>query len=211
MENDYDSFKSLIKEIDKVKLAAQYKDSPEYGEWNKRLLWVSKKLFGEESNTYKEIKHFWVGARYDQYQSTMEKLKDLLQTIISKYETPGEYFVAHEYVQDQTDDLRESIEDVLRDSRLKPYYADAEVKEGHILLNKILPKITSTKFGIYEISNPKKPNVFLELGMAIALGKQYYIIVRKGTEIPSDLQGLDRIEYGSMKELKEELKKKVKL
>jgi len=211
MENDYDSFKSLIKEIDKVKLAAQYKDSPEYGEWNKRLLWVSKKLFGEESNTYKEIKHFWVGARYDQYQSTMEKLKDLLQTIISKYETPGEYFVAHEYVQDQTDDLRESIEDVLRDSRLKPYYADAEVKEGHILLNKILPKITSTKFGIYEISNPKKPNVFLELGMAIALGKQYYIIVRKGTVIPSDLQGLDRIEYGSMKELKEELKKKIKL
>lgn len=246
MSNHYDIFKSLVEEIDKVKLATENTHSLEYLAWRRKFLAVCERVFGKGSPTYKEIDDFYISSTSSyHYQRTMEKLKALLETIIWEREVldelkieeqklrtkeesikaitgtrkekiksttlENEYFVAHEYVQDKTDDLREAIEEVLKDSGLKPYYADAEVKEGHILLNKILPKIMSTKFGIYEISNPKKPNVFLELGMAIALDKPYYIIVRKGTEIPADLMGLDRIEYGSMKELKEELRKKIKL
>src|ERR1700733_10521672 len=105
------------------------------------------------------------------------------------------YFVAHDFSAGQLDDLRKAIQEALRDSGLEPYFADKEGIEGQILLSKILPKIAKSRFGIYDISAPEKPNVFIELGAAIAIESPYYIIARKGTPIPSDLQGLDRIEY----------------
>jgi len=119
------------------------------------------------------------------------------------------YFVAHEFSVEKKDDLRRAMEEALADLGLTPYYADAEVRQGHIFMDKILPKIRHTRFGIYDISNPEKPNVFLELGAAIAMGKPYFIICRTGTEIPADLQGLDRIEYQSYSELAEQLRAKI--
>jgi predicted nucleotide-binding protein len=106
--------------------------------------------------------------------------------------------------------LRTAIQSALQDSGLHPYFADKEVVEGQIFLNKILPKIRNSRFGIYDISNPEKPNVFIELGAAIAIGARYYIIVRKGVTVPSDLLGLDRIEYQSFEHLKSELRQKIK-
>lgn len=119
------------------------------------------------------------------------------------------YFVAHEFSAGKKDDLRRAIEEGLADSGLTPYYADAEVRQGHIFMDKILPKIRHTRFGIYDISNPEKPNVFLELGAAIAMGKPYFVMCETGTEIPADLQGLDRIEYQSYSELAEQLRAKI--
>jgi hypothetical protein len=120
------------------------------------------------------------------------------------------YFVAHEFSAGQLDDLRKAVQDALRDTGLEPYFADKEIIEGQIFLNKILPKIGQSRFGIYDISNPAKPNVFIELGAALALGCRYYIIVREGVEIPSDLQGLDRIQYHSFEHLKAQLREKIK-
>jgi len=119
------------------------------------------------------------------------------------------YFVAHEFSREKKDDLRKAIEEALVDSGLTPYYADAELRQGHILMDKILPKIRHTRFGIYDISNPKKANVFLELGAAIAMGKPYFILCEAGTDIPADLQGLDRIEYQSYSDLTDQLKVKI--
>lgn len=61
------------------------------------------------------------------------------------------YFVAHEFSAGQLDDLRLAIQEALRGSGLEPYFADKEVIEGQILLNKILPKIAESRFGIYDI------------------------------------------------------------
>jgi predicted nucleotide-binding protein len=119
------------------------------------------------------------------------------------------YFVAHEFSAEKRDDLRRAIEEALADSGLRPYYADAELRQGHIFMDKILPKIRHTRFGIYDISNPKKPNVFLELGAAIAMGQPYFIICKSDTEIPADLQGLDRIEYQSYSHLSDQLRAKI--
>ena len=121
-----------------------------------------------------------------------------------------EFFVAHSFTKQYKDDLRKAIERALCGyiDGLKPYYADTEVRQGHIFLNKIIPKIKSTEFGIYEISEAS-PNVFLELGAAIALGKTYYIICKKGSEIPSDLEGLGRIEYESFSDLTKQLREMV--
>lgn len=116
------------------------------------------------------------------------------------------YFVAHEFSRREKDDLRDAIGNAFKDTGLKPYYADLELRQSHIL-DKIKEMIFKTQFGIYDISNPNKPNVFLELGIAIAANIPYYLICEKDTEIPADLAGLDRIEYESYKHLTQILKK----
>jgi len=121
-----------------------------------------------------------------------------------------EFFVAHSFTKKYEDDLRRAVGDALSGhiDGLEPYYADTEIRKGHIFINKIIPKIKSTEFGIYEISE-QSPNVFLELGAAIALGMTYYIVCTKDTKIPADLQGLGRIEYESFSDLTNQLKDKV--
>lgn len=121
-----------------------------------------------------------------------------------------EFFVAHSFTKPYREDFRKALKDALCGylNNREPYYADAEIRKGHIFINKIIPKIKSTQFGIYEISE-ENYNVFLELGVAIALNKTYYILCKKGTKIPANLKGLDRIEYESLLELTEQLKKKI--
>jgi len=121
-----------------------------------------------------------------------------------------QYFVAHEFSPAEMDDLRRAIAEALAGSGLRPYYADSEVREGHIFRDKIVPKIRATRFGIYDLSNPEKPNVFMELGAAIGMGKPYFIICRQSTKLPSDVLGLDRIEYESYAHLTRELKAKTR-
>lgn len=114
------------------------------------------------------------------------------------------YFVAHEFSRQEKDDLREAIEEAFEGTGLNAYYADLEVRSSgtqKYILEKIRDMIFRTQFGIYDITNTKKPNVFLELGLAMAAEKPLYIICKKGTKIPADLQGLDRIEYESYKKL----------
>jgi hypothetical protein len=124
-------------------------------------------------------------------------------------EAETQYFVAHEFSRAEVDDLRKAIAKALAGSGLRAYYADNEVREGHIFKDKILPKIAATRFGIYDLSNPEKPNVFMELGAAMGMGKPYFIICRQGTKLPSDVQGLDRIEYESYVDLTRQLKGKI--
>jgi hypothetical protein len=128
---------------------------------------------------------------------------------VSIDEASQHYFVAHEFSVEKKDDLRRAIEEALADLGLTPYYADGELRQGHIFMDKILPKIQHTRFGIYDISNPHKANVFLELGAAIAMGKPRFLICGTGTEIPADLAGLDRIEYESYSDLTKQLRAKI--
>lgn len=105
------------------------------------------------------------------------------------------------------DDLRAAIEASFRKFKLSPVYADQRLIDGHILLDKIFPDIENTLFGLYEISNQTKPNVFIELGYAKGAGKRCILLVRQGVEPPSDLAGFDRIVYTSYKNLTERLKR----
>jgi len=117
------------------------------------------------------------------------------------------YFVAHEFSKQKRDDLRKAIEEAFKGSGLKAYYADAEVRQKHIL-EKIKERILETQFGIYDVSN-NNPNVCLELGIAMGAKKPYWIIHEEGTKLPTDLYGHDRIDYESYDKLTKELKKKV--
>lgn len=118
------------------------------------------------------------------------------------------YFVAHEFSKQRKDDLREAIKEAFKGSGLKAYYADIEVRSQEHILEKIEEKILTTQFGIYDVTNGN-PNVCLELGIARAAKKPYYIIHKRSTKLPADLEGLDRIEYESCKQLTKEIKEKV--
>lgn len=90
----------------------------------------------------------------------------------------------------------------------RAYYADEEYRPGDILTDKILPVIDSSAFVIFDISDSTRPNVFLELGFAIGRGKPFLLLMRQGAEAPSDLRSFDRIEYGSFKDLADQIHQK---
>jgi len=120
-------------------------------------------------------------------------------------------FVGHEFTEDAMDNLRQVVDSALKDSGLVPYYADKElVPNAQIFLDKILPIIHHSAFGIYDISNAEKSNVFLELGAGLARRRICIIICKLGTNIPSNLQGLDRIEYQCFEDLEYQLRIKTK-
>jgi len=118
------------------------------------------------------------------------------------------YFVAHQFTTSQKADLRFAIESAFEGTGLKAYYADLDVKQGHIL-DKVKDMIFRMEFGIYDISNPKMPNVFIEYGIAVAAEKPRHLICQKGTNIPVNLEGLGRIDYKNYNHLVESLKSKV--
>lgn len=126
----------------------------------------------------------------------------------SKYPTSF-YFVAHEYTKEKKDDLRGAIEQGLTGLELIPCYADAEVRSGSHILDKIWDRIIEAEFVIFDVSNSAKPNVFIELGIAIALKKRWYLICFKNVELPADIRGYDTIFYGSYKELAEQMRDKI--
>jgi len=118
-----------------------------------------------------------------------------------------DFFVAHQYSKKRQDDLRKVIEDAFEGSGLKAYYADEEPRSSEKMLwTAITEKISSTKFGIYDITDTNI-NVYLELGFALGKSKTTYIVCEHGINIPTDLGSNSRIEYESYLELTKKLKK----
>lgn len=122
-----------------------------------------------------------------------------------------DYFVAHKFKKQEKDDLRDAIESAFKGQRLIAYYADMEIRESGIhILDKIVERIRGAQFGIFDITDGN-PNVCLELGIAKGLERPFYIICHGNSidNIPTDLKGLDRIDYGSYKELTYNIKEKI--
>lgn len=78
------------------------------------------------------------------------------------------------------------------------YYADTRLSTRH-LLGILTSYIKAVDFCIFDIST-WNPNVALELGLAEGLRVGYYILLNKKLTkgVPSDIQGLQRIEYDSV-------------
>jgi hypothetical protein len=77
-------------------------------------------------------------------------------------------------------------------------YANTQLKTKH-LLSILTTYIKSVDFCLFDLSF-WNANVSLELGLAEGLGVDYYILVnaRQSKDVPSDLKGLQRIEYNSV-------------
>ena len=121
-------------------------------------------------------------------------------------------FVAYPYSIPKADyrrpfnDLAKAFDDV------EFQFADERITNKQIL-DKITDMIQTARFSLFDITT-WNANVALELGIAIGAGRDYYLLFDpthadnpKGSEVPADLGGLDRIQYRSYAELEEGLTK----
>jgi hypothetical protein len=116
-------------------------------------------------------------------------------------------FVAYAYGLYDKRDYRKVFSNLERAFGVRFIFADEKITNMHIL-QKILSYIRSSDFSVFDISS-WNPNVTLELGIALALSEDWYICFNpKETdlkEVPSDIRGIDRIQYNSFADLEDKL------
>lgn len=116
--------------------------------------------------------------------------------------TPRQVFIAYSYNLYPKADYRKVYQEIAKAFEVNFVFADEKVTSLHIL-QKIANYIRSSQFGIYDISG-WNPNVTLELGLAFGLTERAFIALNPSKtrveEVPSDLRGMDRIQYLSYSE-----------
>jgi len=116
-------------------------------------------------------------------------------------------FVAYAYNLYDQRDYRKVFAALEKAFDVKFIFADEKITNMHIL-NKIVSYIRGSDFSLFDIS-AWNPNVTLELGIAYATTQDWYICFNPEKtdvkEVPSDIRGLDRIQYASFSELEDRL------
>ena len=160
------------------------------------------------------------------YKRDLDSAKNILQgaikeltldrTLFKKIQTTpksveislkGEYFVSPSAL---PPDTLQAIESVLEGSGLKAIRdEEPQKKSGGITFR--IDQIKRSRFGIYDLSGPDSAHVLLELGAAIGLAREVFILHKKGTPLPEALKPYERIEYEHPSELTEKLKKRIKI
>lgn len=119
----------------------------------------------------------------------------------------GEIFTGFQFSSEyyNTMSLKKGITESLKSLGIKPFFADEHAKSEHITC-KLCEKMQRVNFCIFDLSD-LNPNVILELGIAYGFGKRVVIIKNKKSlkKIPSDLQGIERIEYEDPLDLREKI------
>lgn len=129
------------------------------------------------------------------------------ETLAAAAELRKQVFVAYSYKLYPKADYRKVYKELEEKYDLTFIFADEKITNMHIM-KKIETFIRGSDFSIFDISG-WNPNVTLELGFAMPVSDQWYIAIdpskTETKEVPSDLRGLDRIEYSSYSELSDKL------
>ncbi|WP_186764634.1 hypothetical protein [Comamonas flocculans] len=116
-------------------------------------------------------------------------------------------FVAYAYTLYDRRDYRKVFTSLEKAFGVKFIFADEKITNMHIM-QKIISYIQAADFSIYDISG-WNPNVTLELGIGMMSQKDWYILVNPdktpNQEVPSDIKGIDRIQYTSFSDLEDRL------
>jgi hypothetical protein len=134
-----------------------------------------------------------------------------ITTMAAPTPRPRTVFVAYPYALPRGD-YRRPFTDLAKAFDVEFQFADERITNRQIL-DKIADMIVSARFNLFDVTR-WNANVALELGIAIGGERPYYLLFNpsdpenpKGRQVPSDLGGLDRIEYRSYTELEERLSK----
>ena len=117
-----------------------------------------------------------------------------------------EIFVACPYKVFPIDDYKAVFRRVAKSYNLTFKFADEQITSQHIL-DKIAGYIRDCNFSLFDVTS-WNPNVSLELGIAVGLGKKYFILFNAtidNNDVPSDIRGFDRVQYSSNTELEAKL------
>lgn len=118
----------------------------------------------------------------------------------------GQVFVAYPWaLYDDREFYKKAYTDVQKALNVKFVFAEERVSSGHVL-DKIINMIEAADFGIYDVSG-WNANVTLEYGVARGLNAKAYIAFNPDKtnldDVPSDVKGYDRLQYGTLTELSE--------
>jgi len=219
-------------------MAGLHADHENFKHWHSEIKTILEKVFGSKSIHYQNflalrfremsVKAF-ASAEIDKinaarYRKDVENVKNILQsaikeltldrTLFKKIQTTpktvevtlkGEYFISSGI---EESDLIDAIKNAFEGSGLNAI-PGMETPRREKPLPQRIDQIRRAKFGIYDLSNPERPDALLELGIALGLGKEAMIICRKGSSLPEAVKSLNQIEYEGISDLTEKLKKKV--
>jgi len=113
---------------------------------------------------------------------------------------PEHYFLAQEF-SPNSEDLRLAIADALGEFSMQPIRADDVFESGHILC-KISGLIQSTPFGLYQLTKSQNKNVYLELGIALGLGRPFVLIKDKDADVAPIISGVEYFQINHYLELR---------
>jgi len=219
-------------------LAGLHADHENFRHWQSETKTILEKVFGSKSIHYQNflalrfremsVKAF-ASAEIDKinaarYKKDLENVKNILQSAVKEltldrtlfkniqttpktveFTLQGEYFVSSGI---EEPDLIQAIKSAFEGSGQSPILgAEASGKEKSVHLR--IHQIKRAKLGIYDLSTSEKTNTLLELGAALGMGKEAIIIYRKGFALPETIKPLSRIEYETISDLTEKLRKKV--
>jgi len=218
-------------------MAGLHADHENFKHWHSEIKTILEKIFGSKSIHYQNflalrfremsVKAF-ASSEIDRinaarYKKDVENVRNILQsaikeltldrTLFKKIQTTpktvevtlkGEYFTCSGIVES---DVIDAIKNAFEGSGLSPVPGTEAPQKGKPLLQRI-DQIKRAKLGIYDLSDPERPDTLLELGAALGLGKETLILCRKGSSLPGSLKSLNRIEYENGSDLTEKLKKK---
>lgn len=128
-------------------------------------------------------------------------------------EKKAKAFVIMEYSQKYNDLYTEVIKPVCKNDNIESIRADESKKTG-LILNDIIKRIYEAKFIIAEIT-PRNPNVFFEIGFAMAIGKPVIFVADINNEenLPFDVSGFRVLFYensiSGKRKIEEELTKHI--
>jgi len=218
-------------------MAGLHAEDEHFKHWHSEIKTILEKIFGSKSIHYQNflalrfremsVKAF-ASVEIDKinaarYKKDIENVKNILQsaikelmldrTLFKKIQTTpktvevtlkGEYFISSGI---EESDLIDAIKNAFEGSGMNPVSGTEASQKGKPVPQRI-DQIKRAKLGIYDLSNPERPDSFLELGAALGLGKEAMILCRKGSSLPETLKQLNRIEYENGPDLTEKLKKK---
>src|SRR5205085_5804809 len=116
---------------------------------------------------------------------------------------PLQIFVAYPYKLYRKGAFRGALRSLAKTYNVAFNFADERITHLHIL-DKIVTLMRGSDYCIFDLSG-WNPNVALELGIAYSDELEWLICFnpdKRGTsEVPSDIRGIDRIQYRNFKEL----------
>ncbi len=135
-------------------------------------------------------------------RTLFKKLQTTPNTV--EFTPTGEYFISSGI--SEAERLK-AIERAFEGKGLKPIYGIESIQRDEPLSQRI-EQIRRSKIGIYDLSNTERTEGFFELGIALGLGKEAMILIKKGTFLPKMFYQLNPVEYEDLSDLTEKLKKK---
>jgi len=159
------------------------------------------------------------------YKRDLENAKNILQgaikeltldrTLFKKIQTTpksvevslkGEYFLSSGI---EDTELLQALERAFEGSGLSALRGCETIQKQESFDSRI-DQIKRARLGIYDVSDPAKVDVFLELGAALAMGKKVVVIFKKGSPISESIRGLNPVEYEDFSSLSEKLRKSIR-